>query len=130
MHDLFYTKKNKLVLNAKSLSLELARQKHRLAAQLVCNILIKFFCWFIFKVSLFLFYETFLTQNDDRAENEIQDSSPSLTYPVPSDALNPENLTCKRRAWFISCVNEAIVQTLEEVSVNVSLPQREQVIFL
>lgn len=31
----FSTKKNKLVLNAKSLSLELARQKHRLAAQLV-----------------------------------------------------------------------------------------------
>lgn len=33
-HD-FRTKKNRLVLNAKSLSLELARQKHRLAAQLV-----------------------------------------------------------------------------------------------
>lgn len=35
----FQTKKNRLVLNAKSLSLELARQKHRLAAQLVSNIL-------------------------------------------------------------------------------------------
>lgn len=32
-------KKNKLVFNAKSLSLELARQKHRLAAQLVRNLL-------------------------------------------------------------------------------------------
>lgn len=31
----FGTKRKKLVLNAKSLSLELARQKHRLAAQLV-----------------------------------------------------------------------------------------------
>lgn len=31
----FRTKKNRPVLNAKSLSLELARQKHRLAAQLV-----------------------------------------------------------------------------------------------
>lgn len=35
----FGTKKNRLVLNAKSLSLELARQKHRLAAQLVSNII-------------------------------------------------------------------------------------------
>lgn len=31
-------KKNKIVLNARSLSLELARQKHRLAAQLVSTI--------------------------------------------------------------------------------------------
>lgn len=30
-----FSKKNKLVLNAKSLSLELARHKHKLAAQLV-----------------------------------------------------------------------------------------------
>ncbi|KAJ8940164.1 hypothetical protein NQ318_019373 [Aromia moschata] len=36
--DTFSTKKNKLVLNAKSLSLELARQKHRLAAQLLSQI--------------------------------------------------------------------------------------------
>ncbi|CAG9771985.1 unnamed protein product [Ceutorhynchus assimilis] len=34
----FSTKKNKIVLNAKSLSLELARQKHRLAAQLISAI--------------------------------------------------------------------------------------------
>ncbi|XP_076271229.1 uncharacterized protein LOC143203021 isoform X4 [Rhynchophorus ferrugineus] len=34
----FTTSKHKLVLNAKSLSLELARQKHRLAAQLVSDI--------------------------------------------------------------------------------------------
>ncbi|CAH1104562.1 unnamed protein product [Psylliodes chrysocephalus] len=34
----FSTKKNKLVLNAKSLSLELARQKHRLAAQLLSQL--------------------------------------------------------------------------------------------
>lgn len=32
-------KKNKLVLNARSLSLELARQKHKLAAQLVSVII-------------------------------------------------------------------------------------------
>ncbi|XP_022909062.1 uncharacterized protein [Onthophagus taurus] len=34
----FSTKKNKLILNAKSLSLELAKQKHRLAAQLLSQI--------------------------------------------------------------------------------------------
>ncbi|CAH1954116.1 unnamed protein product [Acanthoscelides obtectus] len=34
----FSTRKNKLVLNAKSLSLELARQKHRLASQLLSQI--------------------------------------------------------------------------------------------
>ncbi|XP_019867161.2 uncharacterized protein LOC109596122 isoform X2 [Aethina tumida] len=34
----YKTKKNKLVLNSKSLSLELARQKHRLAAQLLSEI--------------------------------------------------------------------------------------------
>lgn len=33
--DFVTNKKNKLVLNAKSLSLELARHKHKLAAQLV-----------------------------------------------------------------------------------------------
>lgn len=43
-------------------------------------------------------------------------------------ALNPNNIGRKKRtAWFITCVNEAIVQTLEDVSVNVSLPQNEQV---
>ncbi|KAG5866492.1 hypothetical protein JTB14_004014 [Gonioctena quinquepunctata] len=34
----YYTQRNKLVLNAKSLSLELARQKHKLAAQLLSQI--------------------------------------------------------------------------------------------
>lgn len=38
-HEQSGTRKNKLVLNAKSLSLELARQKHRLAAQLVSKAL-------------------------------------------------------------------------------------------
>lgn len=39
----YKTKKNKLVLNSKSLSLELARQKHRLAAQLVIVTLFTYF---------------------------------------------------------------------------------------
>lgn len=45
-----------------------------------------------------------------------------------SSALNPNNNSrTKRTAWFISCVSEAIIQTLEDVSVNVSLPKNEQV---
>lgn len=44
-------KKNKLVLNAKSLSLELARHKHRLAAQLVSEL--KSYIW---DCPTFLFY--------------------------------------------------------------------------
>ncbi|KYB27720.1 hypothetical protein TcasGA2_TC032986 [Tribolium castaneum] len=80
-------KKNKLVLSAKSLSLELARQKHKLAAQLMSK-------------------------------------EPLTKEPVLSEC----NLTSKkRRAWFISCVNEAIVQTLEEISCSVSLPKEKQI---
>lgn len=41
----YSTKKNKLVLSAKSLSLELAKQKHRLAAQLVRDHIL--FCEFL-----------------------------------------------------------------------------------
>ncbi|KAJ8971140.1 hypothetical protein NQ314_000872 [Rhamnusium bicolor] len=96
----YSTRKNKLVLNAKSLSLELARQKHRLAAQL----------------------------SAEQIESNLQKEnvSPSLTNHLISDALNQNSLTKKSRAWFISCVNEAIIQTLEDISVNVSLPQSVQ----
>ncbi|KAJ8913560.1 hypothetical protein NQ315_017111 [Exocentrus adspersus] len=97
----FTTKKNKLVLNAKSLSLELARQKHRLAAQL---------------------------SGDERVDPDLakESVSPQLTNDAISDALNQNSLTKKRRAWFLSCVNEAIIQTLEDICVNVSLPQSEK----
>ncbi|KAJ8978910.1 hypothetical protein NQ317_008889 [Molorchus minor] len=91
--------KNKLVLNAKSLSLELARQKHRLAAQLSCEQIEPIF--------------------------EKENVSPSLTnHVISSDAFCQNN---KHRAWFISCVNEAVIQTLEEVCVKLSLPQSEKV---
>ncbi|KAJ8985511.1 hypothetical protein NQ317_015055 [Molorchus minor] len=94
----FKTKKNKLVLNAKSLSLELARQKHRLAAQLSCEQIEPIF--------------------------EKENVSPSLTnHVISSDAFCQNN---KHRAWFISCVNEAVIQTLEEVCVKLSLPQSKK----
>ncbi|XP_074031145.1 uncharacterized protein [Leptinotarsa decemlineata] len=96
----FCTQRNKLVLNAKSLSLELARQKHRLAAQLS-------------------------SAADPKAKKK---TSPSLTKALASDALTPEILTKTKnpRAWFLSCVNEAIIQTLEDISVNVTLPPSEK----
>lgn len=56
----------------------------------------------------------------------VKKNPPPLTNEI--DALNKSDLTKKRRAWFITCVNEAVVQTLEEISFNVSLPQTEQVI--
>ncbi|CAG9854201.1 unnamed protein product [Phyllotreta striolata] len=90
----FSTKKNKLVLNAKSLSLELARQKHRLAAQLT--------------------------------EELEPDRSISLTSCESEEALATSSLT-KTKAWFVTSVTEAIVQTLEEISVSLPLPQNTQI---
>ncbi|CAH1183134.1 unnamed protein product [Phaedon cochleariae] len=86
----YCTKKNKLVLNAKSLSLELAKQKHRLAAQLSSD------------------------------SSTKKNSSPSQAI------QQSENFTKKRKFWIASCITEAIVQTLEDISVNVSLPQSLQ----
>ncbi|CAH0558173.1 unnamed protein product [Brassicogethes aeneus] len=93
-HQDFKTKKNKLILNAKSLSLELARQKHRLAAQL-----------------------------NDNIESAIRKIPKDLTCKVDAST---KNLTKKRRAWFITCVSDAIVQTLEETTFNFALPQEEK----
>ncbi|XP_056636959.1 uncharacterized protein LOC130901183 isoform X2 [Diorhabda carinulata] len=92
-NDEYSTKKNKLVLNAKSLSLELARQKHRLAAQLSADL-----------------YPDYENENVAITNFENEDSACSLT---------------KTKTWFITCVTEAIVQTLEDISVNVNLPQNE-----
>ncbi|XP_076271227.1 uncharacterized protein LOC143203021 isoform X2 [Rhynchophorus ferrugineus] len=82
----FTTSKHKLVLNAKSLSLELARQKHRLAAQLsICE---------------------------------------SIEQDNETVALDQNNLTNKpnRKAWFVSYITEAIIQTLEDISCTMYLP--------
>ncbi|ENN76311.1 hypothetical protein YQE_07274, partial [Dendroctonus ponderosae] len=78
----YSTKKHKIVLSAKSLSLELARQKHRLAAQL----------------------------NETNALDE--------TNPITNNS---------RKAWFISCVTEAIIQTLEDIDFTACLPLDQQV---
>uniref|UniRef100_A0A6P7FKF7 poly(ADP-ribose) glycohydrolase n=1 Tax=Diabrotica virgifera virgifera TaxID=50390 RepID=A0A6P7FKF7_DIAVI len=92
-NDEYSTRKNKLVLNAKSLSLELARQKHRLAAQLT----------------------------DDKCCD-------TQSRPVALTLCDNEDSACslkKSRNWFITCVTEAIVQNLEDVSVSIRLQQTD-----
>ncbi|XP_066257056.1 uncharacterized protein [Euwallacea similis] len=90
----FTTKKNKLVLSAKSLSLELARQKHRLAAQLSLD----------------------CQSSNPKSGNGEQNAL---------DEIN--NNTRESRAWFISCVTEAIIQTLEEIDFTAYLPLTSKV---
>ncbi|XP_048520630.1 uncharacterized protein LOC109538689 isoform X2 [Dendroctonus ponderosae] len=88
----YSTKKHKIVLSAKSLSLELARQKHRLAAQLSLD------C------------RSTNRKNETNALDE--------TNPITNNS---------RKAWFISCVTEAIIQTLEDIDFTACLPLDQQV---
>ncbi|XP_030751108.1 uncharacterized protein LOC115878685 [Sitophilus oryzae] len=86
----FTNSKHKLVLNAKSLSLELARQKHKLAAQLSLE------C-------------------GTRAQKT--ESSALLGQSSLTQTHNNRN-----KMWFVSCVTEAIIQTLEDINYTVYLP--------
>ncbi|XP_060518862.1 uncharacterized protein LOC132697396 isoform X2 [Cylas formicarius] len=82
--------KSKLVLSAKSLSLELARQKHRLASQL-----------------------------------NLQEVSP-IKNPNnrKCNALNMSGLNKCNKAWFITCMQNDIVQTLEDVIVPLVIEKK------
>ncbi|KRT79940.1 hypothetical protein AMK59_6474, partial [Oryctes borbonicus] len=96
-------KKNKLILNAKSMSLELARQKHRLAAQLSEK-----------AVSLLKEdYDEAIGEADTR-ENK-NDASNALTK-------DDNSAKSKRKSWVLSYVTQ-IVQSLEDICVFVALSQ-------
>ncbi|KAI4465851.1 poly adp-ribose glycohydrolase [Holotrichia oblita] len=93
-------KKNKLILNAKSMSLELARQKHRLAAQLSEKA------------------ESLVKENYDEAIIEA-DTTDENTI---SNTLAKSNANVKRKTWVISYVTQ-IVQSLEDICYNLALSQ-------
>ncbi|XP_045470669.1 uncharacterized protein LOC123677958 isoform X2 [Harmonia axyridis] len=81
--------RNKLVLNAKSLSLELARHKHRLAAQLI-----------------------------EHKAPRTKDAPDLLHNDTTKHTTNE-----KRKVWFVTYDIEPVVQTLEAVSVKITLPK-------